>query len=120
MKKAVLRVNSHNARCAGEELERMLKEVRLLAEIQDVHIVRYNSSWLERTEEALTPDCLPSSSRHEPTPDVALVSPFIGFANKPDNEDPCEHKGVSEDEAEDEDENRSPLNVLEQFRGDTM
>jgi len=34
-----------------EKLELMLEEVRLLAAIQDVNVIRYYSSWIEMIEE---------------------------------------------------------------------
>ena len=46
-----------------ESMEKMLKEVRLLASIQDVNILRYYNSWMEFVEEEK--DCYPIEESNE-------------------------------------------------------
>jgi len=83
IKKIVLKVNGKNEEQIQERLEKLLKEVRLFAAINDSHIVRYNHSWLEVTElepelsEVKTASSSPVQEIIEP--DINLVSPYIDF-----------------------------------------
>lgn len=52
VKEVTLEVVAANQAAIKEKLEAMLKEVRLLATIQDVNVLRYYSSWIELVEEA--------------------------------------------------------------------
>ncbi len=81
IKKIVLRAQSHEAQKIHEELERMLKEVRLFAAINDLHIIRYNHSWLEISETKTEGPAAPSEDLKVPATAVELNSPYIGFAD---------------------------------------
>jgi serine/threonine protein kinase len=93
VKKTVLRTRTQNAAKAREELMRLLKEVRLLAVVIDPHIVRYNHSWLEVTEDSshLASASAPASAV---IPEVVLESPYIEFASAPQIEEPSTPKGA--------------------------
>ncbi len=81
IKKTVLWLNSSHPDSIREELDRMMKEVRLLASVQDPHVISYNHSWFEST----LPDRRSPTGESEP----ALISPYITFASSA--EDPgCE------------------------------
>ncbi len=84
IKKIVLRVTSTNYANIQNELQKMLKEVRLFAAIKSPHVISYMHSWIEV-----------SYSRPEPVspcksllvdnydPDVKLLSPDIEFESGP-------------------------------------
>ena len=80
VKQVTLRVTSHGQSKLKVSLEGMLKEVRLLAAIQDINILRYHHSWIEfaysenKQEE--------QKSKEKDTAEdqeVILISPHIDF-----------------------------------------
>lgn len=85
IKKTVLKVSSDCTANARDEMHRMLQEVRLFAEINSPHIIRYNHSWIEVTEVPTDSSVEPEAetSPVSPTrqdPSIDLVSPFVEFA----------------------------------------
>ena len=90
IKKIVLRVRARNGARVTENLQRMLKEVRLFAAINDRHIIRYNHSWLEviESESKREPSLTPSlRCTDHIDPELDLESPFIAFG-QPDGPEP--------------------------------
>ena len=86
-----------------DEATRLLQEARLFAEINSPHIIRYNHSWVEITEQSIIIEKSrrkTTSSTNEQT--IELDSPFIEFAtnSKEDSEDENFQEESEEDSIE--------------------
>ncbi len=77
----------------------MLKEVRLFAAINDLHIIRYNHSWLEVSEAKAekSEGSSPGPQKKDAEASFELKSPYIGFA--PGEGSAGSHSGSSHGES---------------------
>jgi serine/threonine protein kinase len=82
IKKIVLKIKNKNIQQAKEELERTIKEARLIAEIKDTNIIRYNDSWLEVTTKDSDYEDMETVNEGEEVaecPEIDFDSPYVSF-----------------------------------------
>ena len=103
IKKTVLNLSSFHTETIKEELERMMKEVRVLASIKDPHVISYNHSWFEATKGTCSPPPEFDINPPDNLPEPVLVSPYIEFTGQIGDEE--DSSGGKENPGEDIPEN---------------
>lgn len=104
VKKTVLRVNSLKNPGVIKELERMIKEARIFASVQDPHIIRYHNCWLEKTEiknkQEKPKDKVESPTQKNASPEVSLETSCIEFARSEEKSQVSSVSSISMHESE--------------------